>query len=62
MVLVRPTVAGPYAAGMPRKRLHARPCGVSCEGGRAGPAAKPQIRRSAPNTPGPSPSAGPIRG
>ncbi|PPT25055.1 hypothetical protein XarbCFBP7629_03250 [Xanthomonas arboricola] len=27
-----------------------------------GPAAKPQIRRSAPNTAGPSPSAGPIRG
>ncbi|PPT63283.1 hypothetical protein XarbCFBP8142_20745 [Xanthomonas arboricola] len=30
-----PTVAGPYAAWMPRKRLHGRTCGVSCEGGRA---------------------------
>ncbi|PPT90292.1 hypothetical protein XaraCFBP7407_22635, partial [Xanthomonas arboricola pv. arracaciae] len=29
------TVAGPYAAWMPRKRLHGRTCGVSCEGGRA---------------------------
>ncbi|PPU33025.1 hypothetical protein XarbCFBP7604_03270 [Xanthomonas arboricola] len=31
----RPTVAGPYAAWMPRKSLHGRTCGVSCEGGRA---------------------------
>ncbi|PPT42023.1 hypothetical protein XarjCFBP7653_06265 [Xanthomonas arboricola] len=30
-----PTVAGPYAAWMPRKSLHGRTCGVSCEGGRA---------------------------
>ncbi|CAE6698452.1 hypothetical protein XA1311A_03560 [Xanthomonas arboricola] len=29
------TVAGPYAAWMPRKSLHGRTCGVSCEGGRA---------------------------
>ncbi|NIJ78384.1 hypothetical protein FHT08_003518 [Xanthomonas campestris] len=29
------TVAGPYAAWMPRKSLHGRPCGVSCDGGRA---------------------------
>ncbi|PPT81587.1 hypothetical protein XarbCFBP8152_00900 [Xanthomonas arboricola] len=28
-----PTVAGPYAAWMARKSLHARTCGVSCEGG-----------------------------
>ncbi len=30
-----PTVAGPYAAWMPRKSLHGRTCGVSCDGGRA---------------------------
>ncbi|PPV11483.1 hypothetical protein XavaCFBP5823_02590 [Xanthomonas axonopodis pv. vasculorum] len=30
-----PTVAGPYAAWMPRKRLQGRTCGVSCDGGRA---------------------------
>ncbi|PPT47301.1 hypothetical protein XarbCFBP8147_18040 [Xanthomonas arboricola] len=30
-----PTVAGPYAAWMPRKSLHGRTCGVSREGGRA---------------------------
>ncbi|PPT98725.1 hypothetical protein XarbCFBP7408_16150 [Xanthomonas arboricola pv. guizotiae] len=30
-----PTVAGPYAAWMPRKVLQGRTCGVSCEGGRA---------------------------
>ncbi|PPU15203.1 hypothetical protein XacyCFBP1159_09910 [Xanthomonas arboricola pv. corylina] len=30
-----PTVAGPYAAWMPRKRIHGRTCGVSCDGGRA---------------------------
>ncbi|PPU17503.1 hypothetical protein XarbCFBP7610_19835 [Xanthomonas arboricola] len=29
------TVAGPYAAWMPRKSLQGRTCGVSCEGGRA---------------------------
>ncbi|QDS15450.1 hypothetical protein FPL04_07200 [Xanthomonas arboricola] len=29
------TVAGPYAAWMPRKSLQGRNCGVSCEGGRA---------------------------
>ncbi|PPU09304.1 hypothetical protein XarjCFBP7645_03060 [Xanthomonas arboricola] len=29
------TVAGAYAAWMPRKRLHGRTCGVSREGGRA---------------------------
>ncbi|PPT76427.1 hypothetical protein XarbCFBP8152_15390 [Xanthomonas arboricola] len=31
-----PTVAGPYAAWMPRKSLQGRTCGVSCGGGRAG--------------------------
>ncbi|NJC42952.1 UNVERIFIED_ORG: hypothetical protein FHT06_000191 [Xanthomonas campestris] len=30
-----PTVAGPYAAWMPRKSLQGRTCGVSCDGGRA---------------------------
>ncbi|CAD7712877.1 hypothetical protein LMG31884_03210 [Xanthomonas hydrangeae] len=30
-----PTVAGPYAAWMPRKSLHGRIHGVSCDGGRA---------------------------
>ncbi|QDS17590.1 hypothetical protein FPL04_19600 [Xanthomonas arboricola] len=30
-----PIVAGPYAAWMPRKRLHGRTCGVSCDGRRA---------------------------
>ncbi|CAD7721180.1 hypothetical protein LMG31886_31990 [Xanthomonas hydrangeae] len=30
-----PTVAGPYAAWMPRKSLHGRTCGVSRDGGRA---------------------------
>ncbi|PPU46331.1 hypothetical protein XarbCFBP7697_11540 [Xanthomonas arboricola] len=30
-----PTVAGPYAAWMPRKSLQGCTCGVSCEGGRA---------------------------
>ncbi|PPU14955.1 hypothetical protein XacyCFBP2565_12100 [Xanthomonas arboricola pv. corylina] len=30
-----PTVAGPYAAWMPRKSLHGRTCGVSCDGRRA---------------------------
>ncbi|PPU07188.1 hypothetical protein XarjCFBP1022_18755 [Xanthomonas arboricola] len=30
-----PTVAGPYAAWMPRKSLRGRTCGVSREGGRA---------------------------
>ncbi|PPT66727.1 hypothetical protein XarbCFBP8130_02305 [Xanthomonas arboricola] len=29
-----PTVAGPYAVWMPRKSLHGRTCGVSCDGGR----------------------------
>ncbi len=29
-----PTVAGPYAAWMPRKRLQERTCDVSCDGGR----------------------------
>ncbi|PPT18351.1 hypothetical protein XarjCFBP7652_10370 [Xanthomonas arboricola] len=29
------TVAGPYAAWMPRKSLHGCTCGVSREGGRA---------------------------
>ncbi|PPT96018.1 hypothetical protein XaraCFBP7407_10120 [Xanthomonas arboricola pv. arracaciae] len=29
------TVAGPYAAWMPRKRLQERTCGVSREGGQA---------------------------
>ncbi|APP80169.1 hypothetical protein BJD10_11010 [Xanthomonas hortorum pv. gardneri] len=28
-----PTVAGPYAAWMPRKSLHGRTCGVSRDGG-----------------------------
>ncbi|PPT16855.1 hypothetical protein XaCFBP7622_21120 [Xanthomonas arboricola] len=26
------TVAGPYAAWMPRNSLHGRTCGVSCDG------------------------------
>ncbi|PPU39396.1 hypothetical protein XaplCFBP3123_14285 [Xanthomonas arboricola pv. populi] len=30
-----PTVAGPYAAWMPRKRLQGRTCSVSRDGGRA---------------------------
>ncbi|PPU48832.1 hypothetical protein XcyCFBP4188_04500 [Xanthomonas hortorum pv. cynarae] len=30
-----PTVAGPYAAWMPRKSLHGRTCGVSRDGRRA---------------------------
>ncbi|APP80678.1 hypothetical protein BJD10_14045 [Xanthomonas hortorum pv. gardneri] len=30
-----PTVAGPYAAWMPRKSLHGCTCGVSRDGGRA---------------------------
>ncbi|PPU47564.1 hypothetical protein XarbCFBP7697_18640 [Xanthomonas arboricola] len=30
-----PTVAGPYAAWMPRKSLQGRTCGVSCDGRRA---------------------------
>ncbi|NMI20386.1 hypothetical protein E1J24_00345 [Xanthomonas hortorum pv. pelargonii] len=30
-----PTVAGPYAAWMPRKSLHGRTCGVSRDDGRA---------------------------
>ncbi|MCC8675784.1 hypothetical protein LN460_21260, partial [Xanthomonas vesicatoria] len=30
-----PTIAGPYAAWMPRKSLHGRTCGVSCNGRRA---------------------------
>ncbi len=30
-----PTVAGPYAAWMPRKSLQGCTCGVSCDGGRA---------------------------
>ncbi|PPT69434.1 hypothetical protein XarbCFBP8142_07755 [Xanthomonas arboricola] len=29
------TVAGPYAAWMPRKSLQGCTCGVSCDGGRA---------------------------
>ncbi|PPT29214.1 hypothetical protein XaCFBP7622_14460 [Xanthomonas arboricola] len=29
------TVAGPYAAWMPRKSLQGRTCGVSCDGGQA---------------------------
>ncbi|PPU24255.1 hypothetical protein XarCFBP6762_16925 [Xanthomonas arboricola] len=29
------TVAGPYAAWMPRKSLQGRTCGVSCDDGRA---------------------------
>ncbi|NMI22747.1 hypothetical protein E1J24_13060 [Xanthomonas hortorum pv. pelargonii] len=30
-----PTIAGPYAAWMPRKSLHGRTCGVSRDGRRA---------------------------
>ncbi|PPT21962.1 hypothetical protein XarbCFBP7629_10555 [Xanthomonas arboricola] len=30
-----PTVAGPYAAWMPRKSLQGCTCGVPCDGGRA---------------------------
>ncbi|PPU66878.1 hypothetical protein XpiCFBP4643_18180 [Xanthomonas pisi] len=44
-----PTVAGPYAAWMPRKRLHGRTCGVSCDGGRAR-ALQPSCRSSALHT------------
>ncbi|CAD7719726.1 hypothetical protein LMG31884_30880 [Xanthomonas hydrangeae] len=40
-----PTVAGPYAAWMPRKSLQGRTCGVSCDGGRA--RAPQPIHRSA---------------
>ncbi|PPT25102.1 hypothetical protein XarbCFBP7629_00985 [Xanthomonas arboricola] len=40
-----PTVAGPYAAWMPRKSLHGRTCGVSCDGGRV--RALQKTRRSA---------------
>ncbi|PPU29655.1 hypothetical protein XarCFBP6762_00075 [Xanthomonas arboricola] len=29
-----PTVAGSHAAWIPRKSLHGRTCGVSCDGGR----------------------------
>jgi hypothetical protein len=54
-----PTVAGPYAAWMPRKSLHGRTCGVSCDGGRTRtlqPTCK--ARRS---TPDPSPARRPKR-
>ncbi|PPU51387.1 hypothetical protein XarbCFBP6827_07105 [Xanthomonas arboricola] len=44
--LCPPTVAGPYAAWMPRKSLQGRTCGVSCEGGRAR-ALQPSNRSSA---------------
>ncbi|QEX78955.1 hypothetical protein F6Y24_20090 [Xanthomonas arboricola pv. pruni] len=37
------TVAGPYAAWMPRKSLQGCTCGVSCDGGRAR-ALQPGIR------------------
>ncbi|PPU35875.1 hypothetical protein XcyCFBP4188_20985 [Xanthomonas hortorum pv. cynarae] len=49
-----PTVAGPYAAWMPRKSLHGRTCGVSCDGGRA------RARQPTRNVKGaaPSPLAG----
>ncbi|MFS8441528.1 hypothetical protein EIQ03_10580 [Xanthomonas campestris pv. raphani] len=40
-----PTVAGPYAAWVPRKRLHGRTCGVSRGGRRA--RTLQQSRRSA---------------
>ncbi|PPT97796.1 hypothetical protein XaraCFBP7407_05850 [Xanthomonas arboricola pv. arracaciae] len=43
-----PTVAEPYAAWMPRKRLHGRTCGVSREGGRA-IALQPSRRSPAPH-------------
>ncbi|PPT27404.1 hypothetical protein XarbCFBP7614_12295 [Xanthomonas arboricola] len=41
-----PTVAGPCAAWMPRKSLHGRTCGVSCDGERAG-ALQPSRRSAA---------------
>ncbi|CAE6726396.1 hypothetical protein XA1311A_10540 [Xanthomonas arboricola] len=41
------TVAGPYAAWMPRKSLHGRTCGVSRDGGRAR-ALQPGSRSAAP--------------
>ncbi|CAH2709863.1 hypothetical protein NCPPB1935_19150 [Xanthomonas campestris pv. nigromaculans] len=44
-----PTVAGPYAAWMPRKSLHGRTCGVSRDGGRAR-ALQPSRRSSALET------------
>ncbi|PPT55293.1 hypothetical protein XarbCFBP8130_18555 [Xanthomonas arboricola] len=40
------TVAGPYAAWMPRKSLRGRTCGVSREGGRAR-ALQPSCRSAA---------------
>ncbi|PPU69284.1 hypothetical protein XpiCFBP4643_07170 [Xanthomonas pisi] len=43
------TVAGPYAAWMPRKSLQGRTCSVSRDGGRA--RALQQINRSATNLP-----------
>ncbi|PPT20193.1 hypothetical protein XarbCFBP7629_13905 [Xanthomonas arboricola] len=43
-----PTVAGPYAAWMPRKSLQGRTCGVSCDGGRAR-ALQPRCRSVACN-------------
>ncbi|PMR87139.1 hypothetical protein XacyCFBP2565_05725 [Xanthomonas arboricola pv. corylina] len=36
------TVAGPYAAWMPRKSLQGRTCGVSCDGGRCSQATDQQ--------------------
>ncbi|SYZ50800.1 hypothetical protein CPBF367_01920 [Xanthomonas arboricola pv. juglandis] len=46
------TVAGPYAAWMPRKSLQGRTCGVSRDGGRArAPAARPQIIRCTTDLP-----------
>ncbi|PPT27758.1 hypothetical protein XarbCFBP7614_11305 [Xanthomonas arboricola] len=47
------TVAGPYAAWMPRKSLHGRTCGVSREGGRAR-ALQPSRRSSALETDAPT--------
>ncbi|PPU06445.1 hypothetical protein XarjCFBP7645_18230 [Xanthomonas arboricola] len=48
-----PTVAGPYAAWMPRKSLQGRTCGVSRDGGRARalqPSLQPSPKVSAPQS------------
>ncbi|PPT33448.1 hypothetical protein XaCFBP7622_01970 [Xanthomonas arboricola] len=40
------TVAGPYSAWMPRKSLHGRTCGVSCDGGGQGPCSTLAVSRA----------------
>ncbi|NJC30076.1 hypothetical protein GGR79_001543 [Xanthomonas arboricola] len=46
-----PTVAGPYAAWMPRKSLQGRTCGMSCDGGRARALQQAHSIESAARTP-----------